>query len=257
MELIVLGSGTSFPVPDRALPGYAVRAGEATLMLDCGAGSHRQLARAGLALQDLDAILVTHRHLDHVSDLPQILFTLRIPRFGRSRPLVVVGPPGMRDYVEGLARVNAPWLDAPYGLEVRELLEGQTLVGDVRVEAREVVHIRPSLAYRLVRDGRTLVYSGDVGECPQIVEAARGADLLLLECAQPDDDPLESHLTPTQCGRIAAAARPGHLVLTHFYPAVLETDIAGAVRRAGYAGRLTLATDLARFPVQAPGADPA
>lgn len=249
MELIVLGSGTSFPVPDRALPGYAVGAGGSTLVLDCGAGSHRQLVRAGLRLQDVDAVLVTHRHLDHVSDLPQILFTLRIPRFGRTKPLLVVGPPGMRGYVEGLARVNAPWLEAPYGLEVRDLLDAGMSIGDLRVEAREVVHTKPSVAYRVTHGGRTLVYSGDVGECPEIVEAARGADLLLLECAQPDSDPLETHLTPTQCGRIASAAAPRHLVLTHFYPAVLQTDIEGAVRRAGYRGPLTLATDLARFPV--------
>lgn len=249
MELIVLGSGTSFPVADRALPAYAVRAGGVTLLLDCGAGAHRQLAKAGLRLQDVDAILVSHRHLDHVSDLPQILFTLRIPRFGRTAPLVVAGPPGMRDYVDGLARLNTPWLEAPYGLAVRDLLDAETSVGPVRVEAREVVHTKPSVAYRLTCEDRTLVYSGDVGDCPQIVEAARGADLLLLECAQPDDDPIDSHLTPSLCGRIAAAANPGHLVLTHFYPAVLETDIVGAVRRAGYSGPLTLATDLARFRV--------
>lgn len=249
MELIVLGSGTSFPVPDRALPAYAVRAGGVTLLLDCGAGTHRQLAKAGLRLQDVNGILVSHRHLDHVGDLPQILFTLQIPRFGRTEPLVVVGPPGMRDYVDALVRVNAPWLEAPYGLEVRDLLDAETSLGPVRVEAREVLHTKPSVAYRVRHDGRTLVYSGDVGECPQIVEAGRGADLFLLECAQPDDDPFESHLTPTQCGRIAAAASPRHLVLTHFYPTVLETDIEGAVRRAGYTGPLTLATDLARFLV--------
>lgn len=250
MELVVLGSGTSFPVPDRALPGYAVLAGGLLVLLDCGAGTGRQLVRAGLRLQDLDAICVTHRHLDHVSDLPQILFSLRIPRFGRKKPLVVVGPPGMREYVEGLDRLNAGWLDAPYGLEVRDLLDAETRLGDLHVAAREVIHTKPSVAYRLAHGGRTLAYSGDTSECPQVVEAGRGADLFLLECAQPDDDPLpDTHLTPTQCGRVGAAAAPGHLVLTHFYPAVLETDIAGAVRRAGYSGPLTLASDLQRFTV--------
>ncbi len=249
MELVILGSGTSFPVANRALPGYAVLAGGRTLLLDCGAGTQRQMVKAGLRLQDLDAILVSHRHLDHVSDLPQILFTLRIPRFGRTAPLVVVGPTGMRGFMDGLAQVHSPWLDAPYGLEVRDLLDAETSLGALRVEAREVVHTKPSVAYRVTHEGRALVYSGDVGECPQIIEAARGADLLLLECAQPDDDPIESHLTPAQCGRIAAAAAPRHVVLTHFYPAVLETDIEGAVRRAGYTGPLTLAADLARFRV--------
>ncbi len=249
MELIILGSGTSAPVPDRALPGYAVRAGGLSILLDAGAGTNRQLARAGIPLQELDLLCFTHRHLDHVSDLPQILFTLHIPRFGRRKPLTVVGPPGFRAYVEGLQRLSAPWLDAPYGLEVRELLDEALTVGAVRIEVRETRHVAPSVAYRIEHAGRTLVYSGDTAECPEIVEAARGADLLLLECAQPDDDPVEIHLTPTQCGRIGAAAAPGRLVLTHFYPAVLETDIAGAVRRAGYGGPLALAEDLQRYTV--------
>jgi ribonuclease BN (tRNA processing enzyme) len=182
-----------------------------------------------------------------VSDLPQILFALRIPRFGRTRPLLLVGPPGTREWLDALAHAHAPWLEAPYGLEVRELLDGETALGELRIEAREVVHTKPSVAFRLSHGGVTLVYSGDTSECPQIVEAARGADLLLLECAQPDHEPHESHLTPTQCGRVAAAAQPAHLVLTHFYPAVLETDIEGGVRRGGYLGPLTLASDLMRF----------
>jgi ribonuclease BN (tRNA processing enzyme) len=249
MELVILGSGTSFPVPDRALPGYAVRAGRVLLLLDCGAGTNRQLARAGLDLRDLDAVLISHRHLDHCSDLPMILFALRIPRFGRKTPLTVIGPTGTRDWLEGLARAHAPWLEAPYGLDVRDLLDDSTRLGDLAIEAREVVHTKPSVAYRLRHGGRTLAYSGDTTECPQVVEAGRGADLFLLECAMADHEPNDQHLTPAGCGRVGAAAAPGHLVLTHFYPAVLETDIEGAVRRAGYGGRLTLAEDLMRFAV--------
>jgi ribonuclease BN (tRNA processing enzyme) len=252
MELVILGSGTSFPVPDRALPGYVLRAGGLTVLLDGGAGTGRQLVKAGIPLGELDLVCYTHRHLDHVSELPQLLFTLRIPHFGRSKPLTIVGPPGFRAYVEALQRLSAPWLDAPYGLEVRELLDGALTIGEVRIEAREVRHVKPSVAYRLEHGGRTLVYSGDTGECPEIVEAGRGADLFLLECAQPDDDPVDFHLTPTQCGRIAAAAAPGRLVLTHFYPPVLETDIAGSVRRAGYAGPLDLAEDFRRFTMLGP-----
>lgn len=249
MELVILGSGTSVPVPDRALPGYALRAGGLTLLLDGGAGTGRQLAKAGIPLAELDAICYTHRHLDHVSELPQLLFTLHIPRFGREKPLTIVGPPGFRAYVEALQRLSAPWLDAPYGLEVRELLDDALTIGDLRIEAREVRHVTPSVAYRLTRGGRTLAYSGDTAECPEIVEAGRGADLFLLECAQPDEDPVDIHLTPTQCGRIGAAAAPRRLVLTHFYPPVLETDIAARVRRAGYTGPLDLAEDLQRFAV--------
>lgn len=105
-------------------------------------------------------------------------------------------------------------------------------------------HGRPSQAYRLESpQGASLVYSGDTETNPDIEELARGADVLILECSLPDNAPRPGHLTPSEAGRIAARAGVGRLVLVHFYPACLRTDITAQCRRT-YSGELTLGSDL-------------
>jgi ribonuclease BN (tRNA processing enzyme) len=91
--------------------------------------------------------------------------------------------------------------------------------------------------------GKSFVYSGDTGPCSEIVDLARGTDLLILECSFPDGDDLEGHLTPSQAGQIARSAGVNKLLLVHFYPEVLATDVAKQCRRT-YAGELILGRDL-------------
>jgi ribonuclease BN (tRNA processing enzyme) len=107
-----------------------------------------------------------------------------------------------------------------------------------------VRHTAQSLAYR-VQDpqGKSLVYSGDTAFCDEIVHLARGCDLLILECSFPDDEDAEGHLTPSLAGRVASLAGVKKLLLIHFYPEVLKTDIAAACRES-YAGELILGRDL-------------
>ena len=91
-----------------------------------------------------------------------------------------------------------------------------------------------------------MVYSGDTDACEGIVELGRDADLLILECSMTDERKVAGHLTPTDCGQIAALASCRHLVLTHFYPVFEGYDIRARVRRS-FSGRLTLARDVATF----------
>ncbi len=107
-----------------------------------------------------------------------------------------------------------------------------------------VKHTPQSLAYRVELPwGKSFVYSGDTGFCSQIVDLAQGTDLLILDCSFPDGDEVEGHLTPFQAGRIASLAGVNKLLLIHFYPEVLATDMAKQCRTA-YAGELILARDL-------------
>jgi ribonuclease BN (tRNA processing enzyme) len=80
------------------------------------------------------------------------------------------------------------------------------------------------------------------------VELAKGSDLLILECSFPDDEAIAGHLTPSEAGDIAARAGAKKLVLTHFYPEILTTDIQAQCRKT-YQGNLVLATDLMSLSV--------
>ncbi len=94
----------------------------------------------------------------------------------------------------------------------------------------------------------SLTFSGDTDYCREIVELARGTDLLILECAHPDDRKVEGHLSPTWCGRIAAEAEARALVLTHFYPACEGEDLIGPCAKE-YPGSITIAEDLMTISV--------
>ncbi|MCU0726004.1 MAG: MBL fold metallo-hydrolase [Planctomycetes bacterium] len=253
MELTILGSGTGVPSPRRGSPGALVRASGGTILVDCGPGSLRVAAAAGVDPASIDGVLLTHFHPDHVLDLPALLFALRNPAFAGRGPLTVAGP-------EGTVKLIDHWFSAAYGawlrpvgfdLTVLEFSPGEHVLAGVRATAFPVKHAPESLAYRVREaDGEAvLAISGDTGLCAGIVEAGRDADLLLLECAFPDPAPWDGHLTPRTAAEVAALSAPRRLVLTHFYPEV-EREPIEAVVAERYAGPVERAEDGATYRIR-------
>jgi ribonuclease BN (tRNA processing enzyme) len=131
-----------------------------------------------------------------------------------------------------------------YPVTVRELAseEAAELPGGTRLRARTVPHTAASVAYSIERAGRRVVYTGDTGFDVALGEWAAGCDVLLCECSLPAAMAIPSHLTPEQCGALAALARPRLLALTHFYPPVERVDIRTIVAEQ-FDGPVVLATD--------------
>ncbi|MFH1240889.1 MAG: MBL fold metallo-hydrolase [Pseudomonadota bacterium] len=249
MELIILGSGTGIPLNYRASPSLALRVGAELILFDMGPGTLRQLGRAGLSHELISRIFFTHFHPDHTLDLVHFLFATRNPNIlGRRRPFSITGPVGLREFIHHLRRAYPGWISLPSEImEIQELDINQTVPRDysnLRILVRPTKHTPESLAYRVEsRRGKSLVYSGDTVCCQEIVELATGTDLLILESSFPDGEEVEGHLTPSQAGHLASMAGVNRLVLTHFYPECLGTDIAAQCRKT-YKGELILARDL-------------
>ena len=243
MQVIILGAGTAIPAKRYSPSGIAVRVAGEHLLLDAGPGTAQRLLAAGVTLLDLDRIFLSHYHVDHCLDFAAILFALRIPTPPRKRPLSVYGPRGLTRLYRGLNRTFHGWL-APraYRLTLNELGEATLRLGGYTVTTRRMSHSTTALGYRLDARRASLAYSGDTDSCRGIVELGRGVRTLILECATTDERKVAGHLTPTECGRIAASAGCEHLVLTHFYPVFQGYDIRRRVRRS-FGGRLTLARD--------------
>lgn len=247
MKVVILGSGTGVPVKHRGYAGLYVRAGKAHLLLDAGPGTVRQLAWLGVTYLDLDAVFLTHFHPDHCLDLVSMLFAMRIPRPARTKPLVVYGPKGLKQLYRRLRTAFHGWIEPrTYRLTLREIGETTMRLPEYTVRTRRMRHGTAALGYRIEAGGHSVAYSGDTDVCPQIVALGRGADLLVLECSLTDQLKAAGHLTPTECGRIAAQAGCRHLALTHFYPVFRGYDIRGRVRTS-FSGRLTLARDFQTF----------
>jgi ribonuclease BN (tRNA processing enzyme) len=249
MEVTVLGSGTAVPTPDRASPGLLIQVAGESLLLDGGTGTLHQLVRAGARLESLDRVLYTHFHPDHVGDLPHLLFALRSPEIGRQRPLWVGGPPGLRRHYHLLGELYGPWVaNLPFVLDLHELKPATVDFGSWRLTARSVPHTDVSLAYRIDADEGSLVCSGDTDYSDALIDLARDADLLILECAFPEDHKVPGHLTPSLAGEMAARAGVKRLVLTHFYPSCNGHDLLTPCQKE-FHGPILLARDLMRLAV--------
>ena len=231
MVVTVLGSGTD---PIR-------------LLLDCGSGVVHNMARFRLPWHRLTHILVSHFHTDHVGDLPSLLFSLKHGlSTPRSEQLTIVGPAGTRDLLQRMAAAFGDHvLDPGFPVRIRELAAGEVHdLGDVaRLTSRATPHTDASLAFRLETPDATLGYTGDTGMDDGLGAFFRGVDVLICECSLPDALAMDTHLTPSRVARIAAGARPRHLLLTHIYPQLESEDVPDRVRAAGWDGPIRVASD--------------
>ena len=253
MRLTTLGTGTISLSAHRVCAGHLVQAGAVRLLMDCGSGVTHRLAQQGTGWRDITHVAFTHFHLDHVADFTSLMFAWKYAdRPGRIAPLAVVGPAGTADLLCRMADACGDWMRAPgFDVAVTEMApDGAIDLGDgVTLSATKVPHTAESVAYSIVRGRARIVYTGDTGYDPMFGEWARGTDLLLCECSLPSDLAIAEHLTPGECGALAAAALPKHLVLTHFYPPVEHTDVRAAIA-AHYAGPVTLAVDGSEFDIE-------
>lgn len=251
MEMIVLGSGTAVPHPERGSAGYLVRGGGRTILVDAGPGTLQKLAALGISVAEPDAAAFTHLHLDHTAELAPLLFALRNPGIGRTKTLTLLGAHGFRDFYARLRRMYGAWVEPlDYPLEIEEIDIRPVSLGGFLLRAFPVSHTPQSVAYRVEdpTDGKAVAFSGDTDICEGLVDAARGADLAVFECSFPDGRKVEGHLTPREAGEIASRSGAKRLLLTHFYPECEGEDILGQCRKT-YSGEILLAEDLLRLSV--------
>ncbi|MBI4055497.1 MAG: MBL fold metallo-hydrolase [Elusimicrobia bacterium] len=251
MILTVLGSGafapprpSRYPSSIRNPAGYAVEIQNEILLFDFGFGNLRQMVRARLDPVRVSHVFFSHRHPDHVGDLPALLFFFRYEAPPKKRSLTLWGPRGMKPYVQGLLRLHSPWLKAKrYRLRVRELAPPGLAAGKNWILRTScAVHPTPSLSLRLESGGKSLCYSGDTGETPNLSRLAQRTDLLLIECTQPTSQPFPGHLSPPQALSLIRESRARRALLCHLSP-----ESERELKRRRLPPRISLAKDLQRI----------
>lgn len=220
------------------------------MLLDTGPCTLARLLHEGITYTDIDKVFYTHLHPDHSADMTSMLFAMRNAEPRREKPLHIFGPPGLKEFYEGLNQLYGNALTPrSYELNLTEVYEEEVGFKGWRVRTSPMTHMVPTIGYRLeFSKGKVLVYSGDTDYCENIVSLARAADVLIVECSFPDDLRVEGHLVPSLCARIARESGCKTLVLSHFYPQWEGRDILLECRRF-YDGEIILAEDSTELPL--------
>lgn len=273
IEIILLGTGSPLPDPDRAGPSTLVRAGGATFLVDAGRGVVMRAAAANTGPNQLTALLLTHLHSDHIADLGDVITTRWITTFTPS-PLTVVGPPGTAGVVDGVLLFLAPDigyrtthhqdLEGPPTVAVQEITTGVAWRGSdvvVRVAPTDHRPVEPTIAYRFEHEGVAVVVAGDTVPCASLDELCVGADALVITAIRKDvlaaiplprlQDVLDYHSSVQQAAQTAERAGVSTLILTHYLPALVPgtEDEWRALARPHFSGRIELGNDLHRIEI--------
>ncbi|MDX1891318.1 ribonuclease Z [Mycolicibacterium sp. 050158] len=275
IEVTLLGTGSPMVDANRAGPSTLLRAGGQTFLVDCGRGVLMRAAAIGVGAADVTALLLTHLHSDHITDLTDIITSRWITTFTRT-PLPVFGPPGTAAVVEATLAALAPDISYRIGhhaditeppvIEVHEYLDGPVWDSDgvvIRVAPTDHRPVEPTIGFRIEFDGTAVVVAGDSVPCESLDALTAGADALVHTVIRDDlvsalplqriRDILDYHSSVGQAAATAARAGVDMLVLTHYVPPLVpgQEDEWRALAAKDFGGRIELGDDLLRVAVGA------
>jgi ribonuclease Z len=275
MRVTLLGTGCPQVDGRRFGPASLVCTGDRRFLVDCGSGVTQRLLGAGSSGAELDAVLLTHLHSDHVIDLYQLIISSW--HQGRERPQRLFGPPGTRAFAAATMELwrrereqRIAWERRPsvaaLELEIVEFGEGWIWEENgVRIAAFEVDHrpVRPAFGFRFETGRCRAAFSGDTTVCDNLIAWAKDVDLLVHECfihremvarrGGRVDQGLENvaayHTLSSEVGKVASRAGARALLLTHFVPVAFDRDALLAEVRADFAGPVVIGEDLLSIDV--------
>ncbi|HOE18462.1 MAG TPA: ribonuclease Z [Syntrophorhabdaceae bacterium] len=229
MKLTMLGTGTSMPSLRRGSSSCLLTTKRQKILIDIGPAVVRRLLECGHSVTDIDAVAVTHFHVDHTADLSTFLFACNYGKEVRTKPLTIIGGPGVRRFYSGLNKIYRWVAPKSYNLSIVTMKRDVLQLDGLAIETFPVNHNRESIGIR-VQERRAVAFTGDTAHSKSLVKLAAGVDLLVAECSFPFRA-MKGHLNLEALDRIVREARPKRVILTHLDP---EWDDFKGVLHAPY-----------------------
>ena len=243
MELTILGAHGTWPGAGGATSGLLVREDGFSLWIDAGTGTMANLQRH-IGLFDVGAVMISHSHPDHVSDLYAYLMArLFSPEHPPKIPIYLA--PNVAERFNPLLTDDSADMRLAEAFDVLVVEPGQALeAGPFRLSTAPMRHTVPTIGVRIETDARSMAYSADTGPTEELVKMARDVDLLVAEASYQEGgtDLPPIHLSAREAGEAAAEAGAGKLVLTHIRP-YLDWERSREEADAAFGGDVVLGRD--------------
>ncbi|AEH60845.1 beta-lactamase-like protein [Methanosalsum zhilinae DSM 4017] len=219
MKLTFLGTGVAIPQANRVQSGILIDTGRKPLLLDCGSGVLNRINDSGNDHTSIEHVVLTHLHLDHVSDL---LCLIKANWLCGKTDISLYGPAGTESYLNKLLDAYS-YMKDKVDIQINELIPGKSyIIEDTGCTINSVrgIHSVPSLSYRVDTDSGSVVYTGDTEPSTSIMQLSNGADCLIHECSFPPGFETTNHTNPDMLAEMLDSNPPGcnEIYLTHLYP---------------------------------------
>ena len=270
-RIVLLGTGCPSPSHIRYGPSTLISTKRLKILIDAGSGVTQRLSDFGLAPSEIDIILITHLHSDHIVDLYQLYISGW--HTGRTKPFKIVGPKGIKKFFDKTVEAYADELNLRVEWEQRPNHEGLKIditeidkeysyeERSIKIKSIEVQHqpVEPAYGYQIFVDDKKISHSGDTRYSINLEKASENAEYMIHEVfvnlnfdeKRMTEDTLENvkayHSTPKDVGILAQAANVKKLILNHFVPPVFDEESLKAEISNYYKGEIIVGKDLDEF----------
>ncbi|EOD00711.1 MBL fold metallo-hydrolase [Caldisalinibacter kiritimatiensis] len=242
MKLTVLGNNGPYPKAGGACSGYLVESSNTKILLDCGNGILARLQKI-CNIYDIDAIILSHLHSDHISDIMVLKYAIGINKVRKNLDLSIP----LYTATDDQNIINKLNYNEAFKIEPIED-ESKIRIKNLDIEFKRMKH--PVEAYGIkINDGnKSFVYSGDTSYHDELIEFVKDADFFLCEAGILEKDKTEDspHLSPKEAGDVAEKANVKRLVLTHFWPEYRLDKIMNEAKET-YDGILELSEEMKTY----------
>ncbi len=241
-KITILGSGNAVAKKDQQNTHLLFETAIRKILVDCGNHTAASLGRAGVEINQITDLVLTHFHADHVGSLPLLIMDMWLEK--RTAPLTIYGLAVTLEKAQKLLELFdwQKWGNMyPVNFVAANDLDETLLIGDetIKLKAAPVVHLIPTIGIRAeFSSGKKIVYSCDTEPCAAVEELAREADILLQEAAGPG----KGHTSPQQAAEMAARCGVQRLVLIHYESRTGKAQLLEQARSA-FKGLVDLAED--------------
>ncbi len=218
MRIIFLGTGTGVPEKNNFPSSVLIETQNKKLIFDFGEGLMKSLLKKKISIKDIDALFLTHFHIDHISGILPLLFAFRYPGDLRKKEFYIFGPYGTKKLFEKIFKIFKEQIKPEsYKLFVKELKPDRTFYfKKIKIKTFKTKHKSESIGYIIYEGDKRVIYTGDTDYKEGYKKIFKDSELVITECSLPFD--VEGHMSPDKIIKLFKDVNIEKIFLIHLYP---------------------------------------